>query len=213
MSGHFKMEKISFSYDEKPLIDNFQLEFDKSDNVALLGPSGKGKSTILHLIAGFLKPKSGKIILDGQTLFDQKGIYLPPEKRSMGVVFQEHCLFPHLSVEKNIQFGYQEHQHGIQDYLDLIKLSHKANSKPDELSGGEQQRVSLARALASNPKLLLLDEPFSALDEDLRVKLREDVKNILTELKTSSIIVTHSKNEAQYFANKIIDLNDLRAND
>ena len=205
MSLFFEMKDITFSYTKEPLIKEFSLSLDKSQCLALLGQSGSGKSTILHLAAGFLKPSSGSIILDNQVCLD-KNTCLNPEQRNIAIVFQEHCLFPHLSVKKNIEFGYKKHNLSVSDYMDLIELSHKKDALPGELSGGQQQRVSLVRALASNPKILLLDEPFSALDEDLRLSLRTEVKKIINNLKISSIIVTHSKEEASSFSDKIIHL-------
>lgn len=205
MSSFFEMKDINFSYTKEPLIQDFSLSLEKNQSLALLGQSGSGKSTILHVAAGFLKPDSGSIILDTKVCFD-KQTCLNPEQRNIAIVFQEHCLFPHLSVKKNIEFGYQHHNLSVTDYMELIKLSHKKDSLPGELSGGQQQRVSLVRALASNPKILLLDEPFSALDENLRFALREEVKKILNELNMSSIIVTHSKEEANEFSDQIINL-------
>lgn len=204
-----KVENLNFGYTpDAEIFYGFNFELVKGELVALLGSSGKGKSSFLHLCAGFLEPLSGKIIFQGREVYcSEKKIIIPPERRGMGIVFQDHCLFPHLTVSENIAYGMsQKDSNEILNYLEMVKLSHKANAKPQELSGGEQQRISIARALAAKPQLLLLDEPFSSLDEELRVELRTEVAKLLRELGVSSILVTHSKDEAKSFCDRIVEL-------
>lgn len=207
MKNIIELKDICFRYPKEShqVISGFELSLKENEVLAILGPSGKGKSTILHVIAGFLTPEKGVITCNNEVLFDQQ-TNIAPEKRQMGMVFQDHCLFPHLTIEKNICFGYRPHDYSPADYLDMIKLPHKKNAYPHELSGGEQQRVSLARALASNPNVLLMDEPFSALNDALRIPLRNEVARHLKSLKIPAVIVTHSKEEAEEFADRIIEL-------
>ncbi len=201
-----ELSKVNFSYGKDKIVENFNLRLERGEIHCLLGPSGCGKSTILHLIAGFLPVNDGRIELDGQ-IFDQKSVdgthfFIPPEKRQLGIVFQEPCLFPHLNVEKNIGFG-GPGQSRLQDWMELIGLAHKQESYPQELSGGEQQRVAIARAMVSRPRVLLMDEPFSALDVNLRAKLRRQVKQWLRSLQLTALIVTHSHREAFELGDRI----------
>ncbi|RJG05481.1 ABC transporter ATP-binding protein [Noviherbaspirillum cavernae] len=173
----------------------------------LLGPSGCGKTTVLRAIAGFESLLDGCIVLGGREL-SQAGTTAPPETRQVGVVFQDYALFPHLSVWDNIGFGLRklnatERKARVDTLLALVGLSSHARQYPHELSGGQQQRVALARALAPQPDLLLLDEPFSNLDVDLRERLALEVRDILKELGTTAILVTHDQHEAFAIADSI----------
>lgn len=173
----------------------------------LLGPSGCGKTTVLRAIAGFEAVQGGRITLGGREL-SRPGYTAPPETRQVGVVFQDYALFPHLSVWDNIGFGLRklirsERKARIDKLLSLVGLTSHARQYPHELSGGQQQRVALARALAPRPDLLLLDEPFSNLDVDLRERLALEVRDILKELGTTAILVTHDQHEAFAIADHI----------
>lgn len=173
----------------------------------LLGPSGCGKTTVLRAIAGFESLMAGRIALGGREL-SRAGHMAPPETRQVGVVFQDYALFPHLSVWENIAFGLRkltmdERQKRVQKLLALVGLASHARQYPHELSGGQQQRVALARALAPQPDLLLLDEPFSNLDVDLRERLALEVRDILKELGTTAVLVTHDQHEAFAIADRI----------
>ncbi len=198
-----KLQEIDFSYKVDKVLHDFNLELEEGEIHCLLGPSGCGKSTILHLIAGFLRPCSGRIALGNRVLSQrplnlEQDIFLPPELRHLGVVFQEPCLFPHLTVEENIRFGVKQKNDidPLNKFLELIGLSHKKGCYPEALSGGEQQRVAMARAMASQPQVLLMDEPFSALDTSLRLKIRRQVKQLLRSFHLTALIVTHSHEEA-----------------
>jgi iron(III) transport system ATP-binding protein len=168
----------------------------------LIGPSGSGKTSLLRAVAGLERCAAGRVTMAGETLSDAgRGLHLAPEQRRIGMVFQDYALFPHLSVADNVAFGVAgldraARQQRVQQMLDLVGLAHAAKRAPHELSGGQQQRVALARALAPAPKLLLLDEPFSSLDVDLRERLAQEVRVILKESGTTALLVTHDQLEA-----------------
>ncbi len=168
----------------------------------LIGPSGCGKTSLLRAVAGLERCAAGRVSIAGQTLSDTaSGIHLAPEQRQIGMVFQDYALFPHLSVAANVAFGIaalgrQERAARVQQMLDLVGLAHAAQRAPHQLSGGQQQRVALARALAPKPRLLLLDEPFSSLDVDLRERLAQEVRQILKDSGTTALLVTHDQLEA-----------------
>ena len=200
-----EIKNLSHSYDEtNQIIQNINLEIEKSDRVAILGPSGCGKSTLLRLIAGLEKPNLGQITIDGTVVSTEKFI-VPPEKRKIGLVVQEKALFPHLSVYDNIGFGIKKNidkKTITNDLLELLKIDSLKNKYPHEISGGEQQRVALARSLAPNPKLLMLDEPFSALDKDLKGVLYEEISQVFSERGSTILLVTHDSQEAEIMTKK-----------
>ncbi len=200
-----EIKNLSHSYDEtNPTIQNINLDIGKSERVAILGPSGCGKSTLLRLRAGLEKPNKGQVIIDGIVVSSENEI-VPPEKRNIGLVVQEKALFPHLSVYDNICFGIKKNQNKktiTSDLLQLFKIDLLKNKYPHEISGGEQQRVALARSLAPNPKLLMLDEPFSALDKDLKDILYEEISEVFTEKGLTILLVTHDSNEATVMTKK-----------
>ena len=191
--SYILLDKIHFSYGSNCIFDDFSLTIEKGEFHSLLGPSGCGKSTLIHLIGGFLKLDQGKIQINGNDISK-----LPPESREIGMVFQDACLFPHLNVHENIRYGLskKESPEKVKEMLTLVDLEEKENCMPHELSGGEQKRVSLARALVKNPKLLLFDESFSSLDEHLRFQLRDQVKKIVSNSQTTCLLITHSVDEA-----------------
>jgi thiamine transport system ATP-binding protein len=172
--------------------------------VALLGPSGSGKSTLLRCIAGVQQPDSGRI-----TWNDADLLAVPAHQRGIGLVFQDPLLFPHLSVGRNISFGTKGGSR-VTELLSLIRLPGYADRKPETLSGGEAQRVALARALAPRPRMLLLDEPFGALDPDLRRTLTTEVRELLKSTHTPAIHVTHDEDEAYAIADRVVNLADLQ---
>ena len=174
--------------------------------LTLLGPSGSGKTTVLRLLAGFEKPSSGSVQI-GKQLVAEGSRFVPPEARKVGMVFQDYALFPHETVAGNVGFGLRngraERDKQVRRMLDMIGLPGFAERMPHELSGGQQQRVALARALAPKPEVLLLDEPFSNLDTDLRLHIRNDVRQILRETGTTAIFVTHDQEEALSLSDEI----------
>ena len=195
-----EVKQLDFAYGRNQILFEFDFSLEESQIGCLLGPSGCGKTTVLRAIAGFENPTKGEIVLNGNKLNGSK-IFVEPEKRQIGMVFQDIALFPHLSVESNIQFGIRSLPQNQRDkrsneLLDLVGMSQFKKTYPHELSGGQQQRIALARAIAPKPSLLLMDEPLSSLDEELREQLAREIRLILQQEKISAILVTHDQNEA-----------------
>lgn len=204
-----ELKDLSHSYDGSEIsIKNISLIVNKAEKVSVLGPSGSGKSTLLRLIAGLEKPYSGTITIQGKIVSDQDHM-VAPEKRNVGLVVQNKALFPHLTVEKNIGFGIRKNQEKtkiIADLLSLFKIEHLSNKYPHEISGGEQQRTAIARSMAPGPELLMLDEPFSALDRELKEELYAELNHIFNERQQTIILVTHDLDEAKVLSDKQINL-------
>jgi iron(III) transport system ATP-binding protein len=188
-------------------VDGVSLELQPQELLSILGPSGCGKSTLLNLIAGLDQPQQGTITLGGEVMSTPQRM-VPPEKRRVGMVFQDIALFPHLNVYENVSFGLRgpraEQRRRVAEMLELVELSGTEEKMPHQLSGGEQQRIAIARALAPAPRLLLLDEPFNSLDYRLRVQIRQDIRDILREAQVSAILVTHDQAEAYTFADRMV---------
>ena len=177
----------------------------KGSICAIFGESGSGKSTLLRLIAGLERPNQGEIKIENQ-IISNDSIIVPPQKREIGLVFQDYSLFPHLTVSENISFGIKENnkEKMVERLLKKVKMEGFEGKYPNELSGGQQQRVAIARTLVLNPKLLLLDEPFSNLDTELKTELRREIKKITREINTSLIFITHDIIDAIDIADEII---------
>jgi iron(III) transport system ATP-binding protein len=202
------VSNLSVSFDDNHVLDGFNLDLQSGDIFALLGDSGSGKSSALRFIAGLENAKNGSVVLDGANLSLNGAHSVKPELREIGMVFQDYALFPHMTVFQNISFSIdhlskKSKTEKVTSLLELINLNGIEKKYPHQLSGGEQQRVSLARALANSPKLLLLDEPFSSLDKSHRDELVKDVRSILKNQLVTSILVTHDEAEAMAFADKI----------
>ena len=202
------VSNLSISFDESQVLEKFNLNVESGDIFALLGDSGSGKSSALRFIAGLENAKNGSVMLDGASLSLNGAHSVKPELREIGMVFQDYSLFPHMTVFQNISFSIdhlskKSKTEKVTSLLELINLNGIEKKYPHQLSGGEQQRVSLARALANSPKLLLLDEPFSSLDKSHRDELVKDVRSILKNQLVTSILVTHDEAEAMAFADKI----------
>ena len=199
-SNILEITNLNHAYDADTLIlKDINLDISKGERVAILGPSGCGKSTLLRLIAGLEKQKTGLIKINNSEV-SSENTFLPPEKRKVGLVVQEKALFPHLTVQQNICFGIRDKRdkHSIaQGLMGLLKIDSLKNKYPHEISGGEQQRVALARSMAPNPNLLMLDEPFSALDVDLKNNLYEEISNLFSERNITILLVTHDLREAE----------------
>ncbi|HMQ35809.1 MAG TPA: ABC transporter ATP-binding protein, partial [Chloroflexaceae bacterium] len=200
------VQGVSKRYGTLVAVDAVDLGLAPGQFMALLGPSGCGKTTLLRLIAGFEQPDAGVISVGGRTVVSPCGAGLPPEQRSVGMVFQDYALFPHLSVEQNVAYGLgrsPERAARAADLLALVGLEGAGRRLPHQLSGGQQQRVALARALAPRPALLLLDEPFSNLDAGLRQAVRAEVRQILRREGVSALFVTHDQEEALSLADVV----------
>ncbi|MGF7057806.1 ABC transporter ATP-binding protein [Brassicibacter mesophilus] len=205
-----EIKNLKKSFDDIVAVDNLNIGVEKGELLCLLGPSGCGKTTTLKMIGGFLIPNYGTILIDGQDITK-----IPPDKRPVSTVFQSYALFPHMSVLENVMYGLKFQ--GIKKdkakekgnkYLELVGLAEHKNKKIHELSGGQQQRVALARSLIVNPKVLLLDEPLSNLDAKLRVKMREEIKNIQKKFNITMVFVTHDQEEALSIGDKIGIMNN-----
>ncbi len=204
--------KQSFSLDVRLKTD--------SQRIVILGPSGSGKSLTLKAIAGLLRPDAGHVRIDGHTLFDAaEGIDLPPQRRELAYVFQDYALFPHLTVRQNIAFPLSKgwfnprrHQRRAQaeHWCEAFQLGQVADQYPHELSGGQKQRTALARALVTQPRALLLDEPFAALDPALRALMRTELKALQHRLQVPMVLITHDPEDAAVFGDHVVDLREGR---
>ncbi len=186
-------------------VDGVDLAVAPGELLALLGPSGCGKTTTLRLVAGFDRPDAGVVTLGGEEVAGPEH-FVPAERRRVGVVFQDYALFPHLSVADNVGYGVRDRVRRpsrVAEMLDLVGLAGRERRRPHELSGGEQQRVAIARALAPDPAVVLLDEPFSNLDAALRVRVRDEVRDILTAADATAVFVTHDQEEALSLADRV----------
>lgn len=206
------INNLTSQYDGKSVIRDLSLTLEGNEIVALLGPSGCGKTTLLRAIAG-LQPISNGDITIGNQVISTSTHSLASEKRNIGMIFQDYALFPHLSVFENIAFGLKnmpkaEKELAVDEMLALVKLQGYQTRFPHELSGGQQQRVAIARALAYKPQLMLLDEPFSNIDSQSRGEIMQEMRQILKQQQVPGVFVTHSKDEAFVFADKIAIFND-----
>jgi iron(III) transport system ATP-binding protein len=200
---------LSVTYGDTVALDNFSLDIPVGSLVALVGPSGCGKTTALRVIAGFETPNNGTVTINDIVVVGA-GKEVPPEKRNVGMVFQEYALFPHISVEENVGYGVRgaDRVQRVHDVLKLVGLSEYGSRFPHELSGGEQQRIALARALAPGPDVVLLDEPFSNLDAPQRERMRRELRRILKGAGATAVFVTHDQSEALAIADIIAVMRD-----
>ncbi|MBF7046766.1 ABC transporter ATP-binding protein [Campylobacter volucris] len=215
-----KIENLHKSFSTTSVLKGISLSLQEGEILSILGESGCGKSSLLGCIAGFFEINEGKIYIEDK-LVASKNLYLPPQQRDVGVLFQDYALFPHLNVKENICFGIShlnknEQNKRLDELLEILNLNELLCRYPNELSGGQAQRVALARTIVARPKLVLFDEPFSNLNHTLSVKMRKEIKNILKAHKLSAIFVTHDKEDAFYLSDnialihegKILDYND-----
>jgi spermidine/putrescine ABC transporter ATP-binding subunit len=200
-----ELDGVTRRFGEVTALDKISLCVRRGELMTLLGPSGCGKTTLLNLVAGFLMPDNGEIAIDGQRVTD-----IPTHRREIGIMFQNYALFPHMSVAANVGYGLRmrriakpEIARRVVDALALVKLQGLEDRKPRQLSGGQQQRVALARALVIHPRVLLLDEPFSALDRNLRAAMQVEIKEIQPKLGVTTIFVTHDQSEALSLSDRI----------
>jgi iron(III) transport system ATP-binding protein len=201
------LQDLTLRYGPVAALDTISLSVGRGEIACLVGPSGSGKSSLLRLIAGVEHPSAGRVAIDGVEVAGPL-TFVEPERRRVGMVFQDYALFPHLTVEANVAFGLRgwsraDADRAIAGMLDRVDLRHRAGSYPHMLSGGERQRVALARALAPNPRVLLMDEPFSSLDGRLRDHVRQQTMELLRDLKTTTIAVTHDPREAVRMGDRI----------
>ncbi|MET3684368.1 ABC-type Fe3+/spermidine/putrescine transport system ATPase subunit [Alkalibacillus flavidus] len=213
MSGQEQFLQLSHLYkffDDVTAVNDISIDIEQGELISFIGPSGCGKTTLLRMIGGFHNQDKGSITLDNQSID-----HLPPENRPTGMVFQNYALFPHMSVYKNVEYGLkiekvpkQERDSRIKEALKQVQLEGYENRQPSELSGGQQQRVAIARCLVLQPKVLLLDEPLSNLDANLRMIMREEIRRLKDELNLTIIFVTHDQEEALSISDRVIVLKD-----
>jgi putative spermidine/putrescine transport system ATP-binding protein len=203
------LDGLSHAYGSSLALDDVSMTIEGGELVALLGPSGCGKTTLLRIIAGFIAQSRGRVVVGGRVL-DRA----PPNLREIGIVFQNYALFPHMTVAQNIAYGLAARGEGrevqrerVAEMLDVVQMAHLRDRKPRELSGGQQQRVAIARALAVRPRVLLLDEPFAALDRNLRLDMQIEIKRLQRQFALTSILVTHDQDEAMSIADRIAVMN------
>ena len=208
-----EIKELSFSYEEKTVLQNITLFVKAGERLVLLGSSGSGKSTLLRLIAGFLAPTSGEILINNSLVSKSGKILTPPHKRGISMVFQDLALWNHMNVAQNVAFPLKmqkvpqiEQMQQVSKFLEIVSLKGYEERKIDELSGGEQQRVALARALINAPKVLLMDEPLSSLDEELNIRLRQEIVSLQERLGFTLVYVTHNKEEAAAIAHRIVKI-------
>jgi len=212
MSAAVSLNKVVKRYGDATALHELNLDIQEGEFLSLLGPSGCGKTTTLRLIAGFIQPNQGSILLGNEDVTQ-----VAPQHREIGMVFQDYALFPHMTVAENIGFGLKERNYPtiqinkrVSDLLDLIKLSDVGDRYPAEVSGGQQQRIAVARAVAYPPKVLLMDEPLGALDLKLRETMQVELRRIQQELKITTVYVTHDQTEAMSMSDRIVVMNTGR---
>jgi len=208
-----ELEGLRKSYGTETVVEGLSLSVREGEILTLLGPSGCGKTTTLRLIAGLERPDGGDVRLNGESMSGSP--FVAPEERGVGVVFQEFALFPHLTARENVAFGLKDRpndevEERVDELLELVDLAGQGDSYPNQLSGGQQQRIALARSLAPEPDILLLDEPFSNLDVDLRVEMREEVREIIKRTGVTAVSVTHDQEEALSISDRVAVMTDGR---
>ena len=212
------LRKLTKRFGQRLVLRAFSLDVEPGTTVGIVGPSGSGKTTVLRLIAGLDQPDEGEICLNGRLASSAGRVHIPPADRNIGFVFQDLALWPHMTVAGNLRFVLESRRWDvpsqssrIKELLDMVRLSDRAGDYPAQLSGGEQQRVALARALIAKPELLLLDEPLSSLDPELRAGLRQELATIQRTLKISMVYVTHDRTDIEAFGGRQVSLNHAAA--
>lgn len=206
MSFILESRHLCFSYGVHPILENFSCQINSGEKIAILGESGCGKTSFLRLVAGLERPKSGEIYLRGH-LVSGPNNFIEPSRRGLGYVFQNFALFEKVNVSKNIHYGCQNESHNeeAQKLISLMNLKQHLDKKPHQLSGGERQKVALARSLAQKPDILLLDEPFSSIDPSQTDYLIDELKELFIELQVTALMVTHSREESKRFSDRVIE--------
>jgi iron(III) transport system ATP-binding protein len=204
------IDNLSLSFGRTEVLKGVNLHITEGEFFAFLGPSGSGKSTLLRAVAGFGPKPRGRILINGQDIAG-----LPPWKRDVGMVFQSYALWPHLTVRRNVAFGLEERRvsgaettRRVDEALDLVGLRHLAERRPSQLSGGQQQRIALARTIVVRPQVLLLDEPLSNLDANLRIQMRREIRDLQQQMKLTTIFVTHDQEEANTTSDRMAVLDN-----
>jgi len=215
--SYIEVDRVSKSFGERVAINQLSLHIERSERLVLFGPSGCGKTTVLRLLAGLEIPEQGSIRIDGRPVASSGENLVPPEKRDLGMVFQDLALWPHMTVQQNLMFGLnargvkkREAHVRVSEMLHRVGLEHRIKAKPHQLSGGEQQRVALARALVSRPSILLMDEPLSSLDDERKRTIASDLLGLQSQFGFTLIYVTHDHSEADMLASRVCQMRDGR---
>ena len=215
--NHIELDRVSKTFGQRIVIDDLSLQIPKAERLVLFGPSGSGKTTVLRLVAGLEVPDKGEIRMAERIVANSGRNLVPPEKRDVGMVFQDLALWPHMTVQQNLMFGLnarnvpkREANLRVREMLQRVGLEHRMDAKPYQLSGGEQQRVALARALVSRPSILLMDEPLSSLDDERKRAIASDLLGLQSQLGFTFVYVTHDRNEADMLASRVCQLRDGR---
>jgi iron(III) transport system ATP-binding protein len=215
--SYIDVDRVSKSFGTRVAINDLSLHIERSERLVLFGPSGCGKTTVLRLLAGLEVPEQGLIRIDGRVVASAGKNLIPPEKRDLGMVFQDLALWPHMTVQENLRFGLnargvpkREAHVRVREMLQRVGLEHRIAAKPRELSGGEQQRVALARALVSRPSILLMDEPLSSLDDERKRAITSDLLGLQSQLGFTLIYVTHDRAETDLLASRVCQMRDGR---
>ena len=210
-----ELRNLSFSYEDNIILKDINLAVSNNERLVLLGSSGSGKTSLLRLIAGFIAPASGEILIDGDIVSKEGKLIVPPDKREVAMVFQDLALWPHMNVYENVAFGLKIRkvpknirEEKVKEMLSLVGLSGYGKRRIEELSGGQQQRIALARALILSPKVLLMDEPLSSLDNTLNKKLRKEIIRLQKKFGFTLVYVTHNEEEAEEIGTRIITLDN-----
>ena len=213
MSEHpLELEEVSIDYDSNRVVDRVSLQVNRGEFVSVLGRSGCGKTSLLRTIAGLKEPATGVLKIAGRVVANSKDIFVPAERRNVGLLFQDYALFPYQTVMENVSFGVTPDRfRRVDELLDVVGMSAFRDRKPSELSGGQQQRVALARALAPGPEILLLDEPFANVDVALRQALSAELARVIRSTGTTVVLVTHDRDEALSLADRVIVLSTADA--
>jgi len=213
--SYIEVDRLSKSFGDRIAINQLSLHIERSERLVLFGPSGCGKTTVLRLLAGLEIPDQGSIQIDGRLVANAGKNLVPPEKRDLGMVFQDLALWPHMTVRANLMFGLnargvkkREARVRVREMLHRVGLEHRMDAKPHQLSGGEQQRVALARALVSRPSILLMDEPLSSLDDERKGAIVSDLLGLQSQLGFTLIYVTHDRAETDLLALRVCQMRD-----
>lgn len=214
--NHIELDGVWKRFGERIILNDLSLQIEKGERLVLFGPSGSGKTTVLRLVAGLEVPDKGEIRIESRTVASAGTNLVPPERRDVGMVFQDLALWPHMTVQQNLMFGLtarrvekREANARIREMLHRVGLDHRADAKPHQLSGGEQQRVALARALVSRPSILLMDEPLSSLEDDRKLTIASDLLALHSQFGFTLVYVTHDQAETDLLASRVCRMRDV----
>jgi iron(III) transport system ATP-binding protein len=215
--NHIELDGVSKTFGDRVVLNDLSLQIEKAERLVLFGPSGSGKTTVLRLVAGLEIPDKGEIRIEGRIVASSGKNLVPPEKRDVGMVFQDLALWPHMTVQQNLMFGLtarrvekREAEVRIREMLNRVGLEHRSEAKPDQLSGGEQQRVALARALVSQPSILFMDEPLSSLEDERKRSITSDLLGLHRQFGFTLVYVTHNQAEADLLASRVCRIRDVQ---